>query len=452
MKIGGLRRGRGGINTSRAAALGFAALILLGALLLKLPFASREPSQVGFFDALFTSTSAVCVTGLIVYDTAVCWTLFGQAVIITLIQIGGLGFMTVISGVFFAVNKNMGMRGRMVLAEGMSADNMGGILLMARHILAMTMTAEGAGAVILSACFIPRFGLARGIWYGVFHSISAFCNAGFDLMGSVEAGAGMTAVNTNPAVLLTLCALIVCGGLGFFTWEDIFAVIRRKRRRLRLQTKLVLIVSAALILLGAAAFLAYEYNGAFAGMSAGDKLVNALFQSITPRTAGFAAVEQSSLCPQSKLITMIFMLIGGSSGSTAGGFKTATLAVAAAASVQALIGREDVVIFSRTVGRRQVMYAFALILMSAALTLLGAMIISADSAVPLSDALYETASAYGTAGLSVGVTAVCGTLSRWILLVYMFFGRVGIMTVALAAVSRGSGDSLKYPKETLMIG
>lgn len=441
------------INPSRRIVLGFIFIILAGALLLMLPISARNGQSTDFFTCLFTATSTTCVTGLTLVDTYTHWSIFGQAVMISLIQIGGLGFMTILSLAFFMSHRRIGLRDRMMMMQSFNLDSMEGVVKLVRHVLTATLVIEGVGAIILAGCFIPQMGLAKGIWNGVFHSISAFCNAGFDLLGQFEPNTSLIRYQRNAVVLLTVSALIIIGGLGFFVWEDVYQ--KRKLKRLSLHSKMVLIITPALLLIGTIGFLLMEMNNpkTLGVMPWGDKILNAFFQSTTARTAGFDAVGQIGITEPSKLLTTILMFIGGSSGSTAGGVKTVTIGVLVLTTISTMQSKRDLVIFGWRIGHTQILYALSLVFLGAFLVVCGGVFISMLDGVNLYDAIYETASAYGTVGLTSGVTEDASTLSRAILILYMFFGRVGIMTVSISVLLKGRHtDGIKYPGGSVLIG
>ena len=442
------------LNATRVVAVSFAVIILVGALLLTLPIASRSGESVGFFTCLFTATSATCVTGLILVDTWTQWSLFGQVVILAMIQLGGLGFMTVITLVSFALHRRIGLSERLIMVSTLNLNDLDGVVRVVRHALMGTFLLEGIGAVILSVCMIPEFGIAGGIWRGIFHAVSAFCNAGFDLLGGrFGAFSSLVGYNDHPVVLLTIAALITVGGLGFFVWEDILR--KRSIHRLSVYSKMVLLMTALLIVGGAAFFLVEEYaNPATLGnMSLWQKLCNALFQSVTLRTAGFDAIWQGGLSDSSKAFSSILMLIGGSSGSTAGGLKTATVAVLLLALRSGLAGREQVTFRGRTIPYRRVLNAMTLALVMLFLFLVGSMVISTVEGLPYLDCAFEVASAMGTVGLTTGLTPNLTPFSQTLIILLMYLGRVGVLSFSIALMTRGrTMDKIRYPEMNVMIG
>lgn len=445
---------RKSMNATRIVAMGFAIIILTGAVLLTLPISARDGQSTAFLDCLFTATSATCVTGLVPLDTYLHWTLFGQIVIIVLIQLGGLGFMTVITLVSFALHRRIGLSERLIMVSTFNLNELDGVVRVVRHALIGTFLLEGIGALLLAIRFIPQFGVAEGIWRGIFHAISAFCNAGFDLMGGdFGAFTNMEGYNADPYVLLILMALIVVGGLGFFVWEDMVRV--RSFRKLSLYSKMVLVITAFLLLGGTAYFFLAEYgNPATIGdMPVWQKLLNSLFQSTTLRTAGFASFNQGGLRESSLVVSCVLMLIGGSSGSTAGGLKTVTAAVLLLGLRASLAGREQVTFRGRAISYQRVANAMTLALIMIFLFLLGSLSISLVENIPYLEAAFETASALGTVGVSTGVTPSLSVFSKLLLICLMYLGRVGVFSVSVALVSRREGSSkIKYPSLNVMIG
>ena len=442
------------MNATRIVAGGFAAIILLGTLLLMLPFASKSGESAGFLNSLFTATSATCVTGLIPVDTGMSWTFFGQLVIIALIQLGGLGFMTVITMVSFLLRRRIGLSERLIMVSTLNLNDMDGVVRVVRHALIGTFTLEGAAAVLLSFRFVPQFGLLGGIWRGIFHAISAFCNAGFDLVGGkFGAFTSLEGYNDDPYVLCIIMALIVIGGLGFFVWEDI--VRARSWKGLSLYSKMVLSITAALLLGGALFFFCAEYSNpeTFGNMPVWQKALNAMFQSVTLRTAGFASFNQGGLKDSSIALSCVLMLIGGSSGSTAGGLKTVTAAVLLLGLRSNLAGREQVTIRGRAISYRKVMDAMTLALILLVLFLTGSIVISLADSVPYLHAAFETASALGTVGVTVGITPGLSPLSHVMLICMMYLGRIGVFSCSIAFLTRSRYPAkIKYPDLNVMIG
>lgn len=435
------------ISSFQIIILGFLSVILTGALLLMLPFATAQPGGATFTDALFTSTSAVCVTGLVLHDTATYWSSFGQFVIMFLIQIGGMGVVTVSVSIAVFSGRKIGLMQRSTMQESISAPQMGGIVRMTGFILKMTICIELIGAALLSTVFCREHGLFKGLWYSLFHAVSAFCNAGFDLSGIREPFSSLTAYASNPIVNFTIMALIVSGGIGFLTWNDI-----KKHKfhfqKYRMQSKVILTVTAILITVPAVYFFICE----FSKLPLGERIWSSLFQSVTPRTAGFNTVDLTLLSETGIMLTIILMLIGGSPGSTAGGMKTTTIAVLFSSALSVFQQKEDAHFFGRRAPEGAVKSAATVFLMYITLFLGCGMIISRVEDLPLLTALFETSSAIGTVGLSLGVTPELGLLSQFLLIGLMFFGRVGGLTLIYAAFSKKYNIASKYPQEKITIG
>lgn len=440
------------ITPARIIILGFLLLILSGACLLTLPISTNAPGGASF-DALFTATSATCVTGLIVQDTALYWSPFGQAVILTLIQIGGMGVVTMAIAITMFAGKKIGLKQRWVMQESIAAPQVGGIIRMTGFILKASFLLEGLGAVLLALRFCPQFGFFKGLWYAVFHAISAFCNAGFDLMGT-ESGAfsSLTAYVGDPLVSGTVMGLIVLGGLGFLTWHDV-CEHGRHLHSYRLQSKLILTTTALLLLCSAAFFLLYEFQlPQWDFLTPGERTMAALFQSVTPRTAGYNTVELPRLSPVSQFITALLMVIGGSPGSTAGGFKTTTLAVLWLSVRSVFRHRDSAQCFGRRIPENVLRSAVTIFLLYLLFFMTGGILISCIDGVPLLSAMFETASAIGTVGLSVGITTSLSGVSRLILIFLMYFGRVGGLTLVYAVLAGGAPSPAQLPQERVTVG
>lgn len=427
--------------------LGFLAVILLGAALLALPAASRDGEAATGMDALFTATSALCVTGLVVRDTARCWSIFGKVVILALIQIGGLGVVTMATLLGVMAGRRVGLRQRSVLQESVAAPRLGGILRYTRFILCATLALETAGALALFPVFAQVYGPRRGALFAVFHAISAFCNAGFDLMGETAAFSSLTAWRASAAVNLVVMALIVLGGVGFGTLDDM-RTHGFRLRRYRLQSKLVLATSAVLILLPAAWYYCVELRG----LSGGERVLAALFQSVTTRTAGFNTVDYAAMSETGQLMTILLMLVGGSTGSTAGGMKTTTLAVLALSAVAVFRRRPQPTAFGRTIGTEALRAASAILTAYLTLFLAASGVMSRVEGLPLLTAMFETASAIGTVGLTLGVTPQLGTASKLLLIFLMYFGRVGGLTLIFAALPKDGNACARFPEENVSVG
>ena len=445
---------RRSLNATRIVAASFGMIILAGALLLTLPIASRGGESAGFFTGLFTATSATCVTGLILVDTWTQWSWFGQGVILAMIQLGGLGFMTVITIASFALKRRIGLSERLVMVSTFNLNDLDGVVRLVRHALILTFTLEGVGAALLAVRFIPQFGLISGLWKAVFHAVSAFCNAGFDLLGGMGgAFCSLVPYQDEPLVLGVTAALIVMGGLGFFVWEEIWE--KRRWRALSVYSRMVLLITAALLVLGCLFILAAEYeNPATLGpMPLGEKVLNALFQSATVRTAGFDALGQAGLHDPAKAMSLLLMLIGGSSGSTAGGIKTATVGVLLLALRAGLTGREQVTLRGRAIPYDRVLSAMTLALVVLFLFLGASVLISAVEGLSYLDCAFEVASAMATVGLTAGVTTLLSPFSQALLIVLMYLGRVGILSFSIAFITRARRPAkIRYPEMNVMIG
>lgn len=432
----------------------FALLILAGSGILCLPFSSRTGQSCGFFTALFTSCSAVCVTGLSLADTYTQWSGFGQGTILVLIQIGGLGFMTIFSMFLLMLREKIGLRKRMLLQQTYGLNDIQGVVGLLRRVLLVTAVTEGTGAVILTARFAVNFPFAQALWMGVFHSVSAFCNAGFDILGVISPGASLIPYAGDGIVCITVMLLITIGGIGFFVWEDI-RTHKGNLRGLSVYTRLVLIISAVLVFAGALMFGALEWNNpeTIGGMGFGKKILCSFFQSVTTRTAGFSTIPQAAMTEGSKALSCIWMLIGGSSGSTAGGMKTVTVAVMLLAAFGYARGRSRLTIMKRTINRSQVTLAMTVVTIMVLLAFTGAVVICVADGVEFLPALYETASALGTVGLTADVTPQLGIFTRLMIIVFMFFGRVGITTIATGILlSDRSEEYFRYAETKLLIG
>ena len=435
------------LTSGQIIILGFAAVILIGSLLLMLPFATQGPDSASFLEALFTATSAVCVTGLIVQDTATYWSFFGQLIIITLIQIGGLGVVTVASAIAMMSGKKIGLMQRSTMQEAISAPQVGGIVRLTAFILKMTFIFELTGAICMATVFIPQFGFVKGVWYSIFHSISAFCNAGFDLMGVNAPYSSLTAFSDNIVINLTIMLLIIIGGIGFLTWEDVVTK-KFQIKKYRMQSKVVLTVSAFLIVLPAM----YFYFGEFSDMVGKERVLNSLFQAVTPRTAGFNTADLTKFSETGIMVMTLLMLIGGSPGSTAGGMKTTTVATLLGNAIRVFRREDHTHFYGRRVPENVMKNAAAILLMYLVLCVGGAMVISRVEEIAMLTCLFETASAVGTVGLTLGITPELGTISRLILILLMYLGRVGGLTVIFAAVSGTRSGGAKFPQEKMTVG
>ncbi|MBQ7415869.1 MAG: potassium uptake protein, TrkH family [Oscillospiraceae bacterium] len=442
-----------GLNATQIIAIAFAVIILLGTLLLMLPWASRSGVSCGFHPALFTATSATCVTGLVLYDTWSQWSGFGQIVIISLIQIGGLGFMSVASLVVFLLRRKVGLKQRMVMAQALSLNDMDGVVRLQKWVIFGSLSVEAVAALILTLRFLPEYGFATALKWGVFHSISAFCNAGFDIFGCITPGASLMEFNSDPVVLLTLGALVIIGGLGFLVWEEVARI--HKFKKLSVYTRLVLVTTLALLLTGTVCFAVLEWNNpaTIGNMSVGDKLLNSFFQSVTVRTAGFAAVDQAGLTEAGKGLSIALMLVGGSSGSTAGGVKTVTMMVLLLFIWARARGKSSVCVFKRTIASGHVMNAMTIVSLLIGLAVFGSIFICATSPVSFTDALYESVSALATVGLTASVTTKLSLAAQLLMIVFMYFGRVGVLTISLGFLMGSEAEErFRYAQTDVLIG
>ena len=432
-------------------AISFLALIFTGALLLMLPFATKDGQTTTFLGAMFTSVSASCVTGLVVYDTFTHFTLFGQLVIITLIQIGGLGFITF--GVYgmMLFRKKIGLENRELIRDSLNTPSLASSISLVKSAVKGTIIIELIGALILSTRFVGEFGFAKGVYYGFFHSISAFCNAGFDLFGTFQPFSSLVPFANDKVVMLTISALVIIGGIGFLVWEDVvnFGIHIKKYR---FHSKLALASTAILLGVGTVLFLVSERSGVLSGMSTGDKLVNAFFAAITPRTAGFNSVDVASMSGAGKLLTVILMFIGGSPGSTAGGIKTVTFAVLVLYIASYIRRNKECTVFNRSITEDAVKKASTVFLINLFLALTATLAILCIQPFSFDDIFLETFSAMSTVGFSSGITRSLLPASQIVIMLLMYFGRVGSLSFALLFTEKRKVANIKYPKEQIIIG
>ena len=435
------------ISTFQIIIIGFAIIIMIGTILLSLPVSSRSGRITSPECALFTATSAVCVTGLVMKDTASYWSPFGQAVILLLIQTGGLGLVTIAAFIEIAAGRKLSLRERNLVEDSISAFQVGGMKGMIRLIFKIVLIIEAAGAIALMPVFCSDYGW-YGVWMSVFHSISAFCNAGFDLMGTHSGSfSSLTAYSRNVFVVLPVCLLIVLGGIGFLTWHDIITH-RRKVKRYRMQSKVIFVTTAILILVPAVCYLLFEFTDApFL-----DRISYSVFQAITPRTAGFNTVDLTKMKGAGIALMIFLMVIGGSPGSTAGGMKTTTLAVLLANAASVFRQKKETVMFGRRIDDSVIKSASALMIIYFFLTIGCGILISVVEGLPMKECLFETASAVGTVGLTLGITPSLGLFSHMILILLMFFGRVGGLTLMYAALSGMKPDVSRRPVEKINVG
>lgn len=427
--------------------LGFAGVIVLGALLLMLPISTQNGAVTPFSKTLFTATSAVCVTGLVVFDTASYWSGFGQLIILIMIQIGGLGVISVASFLSMLAGRKISLMQRQTMQNALSAPQMGGIVKLTRFIFLVSFAIEGIGALLLMPVFMTKYGI-RGIWMAVFHSVSAFCNAGFDLMGNQTGQySSLTSFAGSGYVTLVICLLIMIGGIGFLTWKDI-AVKKTRFKEYSMQTKVILVTTAILIVIPAVFFFFSD----FAKEPLKDRICMSVFQAVTPRTAGFNTADLNKMSDAGRSVIMLLMLIGGSPGSTAGGMKTTTIAVLFANAIAVFRKRQNANCYGRRIDDSTVKNASAILFMYVFFSMLSAIIISITDGIPMQMGMFETFSAIGTVGLTLGITPTLSAVSRFVLILLMFFGRVGGLTIIYAAFSQKDASILKYPMENITVG
>lgn len=446
------KRGRA-MSPTRVVAVAFALIILTGGLLLTLPAAARDGQSHGFLTGLFTATSATCVTGLVLGDTWTLWSGFGQVVILCLIEIGGLGFMSVASTVIFLLKRKLGLRHRMVMAQALSVSDMASVVRLQKWAVLGSIAIQLTGALILTLRFLPDFGLEQAATWGIFHAVSAFCNAGFDIFGKIAPNASVIVFNNDPVVCITIMALIVIGGLGFFVWEELVRV--RNFRKFSVYTKMVLIGTAFLIVGGAffIGWMEWDNPATLGNMEPWQRVLNSFFQSVTARTAGYASVDQVALTDGAKATTVLLMFIGGASGSTAGGAKVVTVMVLFLFFYTKARGRHTVCIFRRTIPDDKVIDALTITGLMLVMGVFGAIFISEACSVSFTDALFETVSALGTVGLTAGVTTKLTVLCQIMIIIFMYFGRVGILTISLGfLLGNQAEDRIQYAQTNLLIG
>ena len=441
------------MSATRLIALCFLGIILAGTALLMLPVSSRNGCSCPFLPALFTASSATCVTGLTPFDTWTQWSGFGQAVLLCLIEVGGLGFMSAATLVIFLFRRKVGLRQRMIMAQALSLNEMDGVVRLQRTVLVGSLSFQAAGALILTGWFWPQYGFARALRWGVFHSVSAFCNAGFDIFGVLEPGTSLQLFQNDPVVLLTLGALVTIGGLGFLVWQDVAE--KRRFKDLSVYSRLVLSATGILIVVGWLLICLLEWDNpeTLGNLGVGSKLLGGLFQSLTLRTAGFDAINQVGLTQGGKAVSMVLMLIGGSSGSTAGGLKTVTFLVMLLFIWTRARGRSNVTVFQRTIPQEQVLNAMTITLIMVVLAMAGSVFICATSPVGFTDALYESVSALATVGLTAGATTLLSVPAKIMIIIFMYFGRVGVLTISLGFLMGNQAvERFRYAETSLLIG
>lgn len=439
------------ISQTQFIAYGFFIIIMTGALLLTLPIASRDGQSEPFFNCLFTATSATCVTGLVVVDTWTQWSLFGQVLILIMIQLGGLGFISI--GIFLSIilRRKIGLKERGLMQESVNTLQIGGMVRLTKRIIKGTAIFEGVGAILLSIRFIPQFGLLKGIWYSIFHSISAFCNAGFDLMGHTEKYISLCNYVGDWLVNLVIVSLIVIGGIGFIVWDDLYTK-RWHVRHYMLHTKIVLVTTAILIAGSMLLFYMMERGNILVGMTGSEKFLACLFSAVTPRTAGFNTVDTAALTDGSKFLTAVLMFIGGSPGSTAGGIKTTTLMVLLFYVVSNVRQTYGVEVFGRRLQDESIRQSACILTINLCLTIVAAILIMTVQNLPMSAVLFETCSAMGTSGMSTGVTRSLNTFSRFMIIMLMYCGRIGSLSFALAFTRTKRKPHVQLPPERITVG
>ncbi len=438
------------LSEVQVLALGFAILIFTGGAVLSLPISSSNGEATKFIDALFTATSATCVTGLITVDTGTHWNLFGQTVIIILIEIGGLGFMSFATFISVLIGRRITLKSRLLMQEAMNAFSIQGLVKMLKKVMLFTFVIQFIGAAILSTQLIPEFGIARGLYISIFSSISTFCNAGFDLFGNFNS---YTKYYDNSIILLTVSSLIAIGGLGFIVLLELYNY--RKTKKLSLHAKVVLLITGILIAGGTLAMFILEYTNpnTIANMSIKDKIVNSIVASISPRTAGINSVSTDGMTTAGKFLTVILMFIGGSPGSTAGGLKTSTFGIILCTAISVIRGKENAEIFGRTIPRGLQFKAITLLIIGMGLVMTVTMLLTiTEPDEAFLDVLYEATSAFGTVGLTTGVTQRLSEVGKMIIITLMYLGRVGPLTVVMALISRKKGSNYKYPEGKILIG
>ena len=442
---------RNRLTRTQWIAVGFLLIILCGTCLLMLPISSRMPGGTDFLSALFTAASATCVTGLVVVDTYQHWTLFGQTVILLMIQVGGLGFVTFGVTILLMMGKRIGLADRGLLRDSVNTLELGGIVRLAKLIVKGTLLIEGTGAVLLSIRFVPEFGLAEGIYYGIFHSVSAFCNAGFDLMGRFEAYSSLVRYADDWLVNLTTVSLVLIGGLGFVVWRDLYKN-RLHMKKYTLHTKMVLTALVVLVVFPMPLFWLLERGGVLAGLDGSGQFLGSLFAVVTPRTAGFNTTDVAGMGDAGKLLTLVLMLIGGNPGSTAGGVKTTTIMVILFYVVSMIQHRDGVNIYGRRLEDGMIEKAAIVFTLTLTMAVTASFLICAIDGLPLTDVLLETFSAVDTVGMSTGITRKTGACSRVILILLMYCGRIGSLSFALAFTDKKRRSSLRQPMERINIG
>ncbi|MEQ8153493.1 MAG: TrkH family potassium uptake protein [Clostridiaceae bacterium] len=431
-------------------ALGFAIVIFIGGIILSLPACSADGNYTSFIDAVFTSTTSVCVTGLVTVDTGTHWNYFGKTVIMLLIEVGGLGFMSFATLIAILIGKKITLKERLLMQEAMNTFSFQGIVKMVKYVLAFTFSVQILGAIIMSTQFIPEHGFLKGAYYSIFHSVSAFCNAGIDIIGNFRS---VTVYSSNPVILLTISSLIIIGGLGFTVWVEIYNY--KSLRKISLHSKVVIFVTAALLIVGTILMLIFEWNNSLTmkNFSIEDKIMNSWFAAVSPRTAGFNSVATDGMTTAARLLTIILMFIGGSPGSTAGGIKTTTLGVLVLTVIGVIKGKQDTEVYGRRFSKDLVYKAFTVFFIAISLVIFMTMLLSITEArASFEYILYEVTSAFGTVGLTLGLTTKLSWMGKVIIIITMYLGRVGPLTVAFALTNNKNRKSIRYPEDKVLIG
>lgn len=431
-------------------AIGFAVVIFVGTVLLSLPISSVDSKGTPFIDSFFISTSAVCVTGLVTLDTGTHWNYFGKTVILVLIELGGLGFMSFATLIALLLGKKITFKERLVMQEAMNSFDLQGLVKMVKYILGFTFFVQFMGALLLSTQFIPIYGFTEGVYFSIFHSVSAFCNAGFDLIGEYRS---LTPFAENTVIILTISSLIVIGGLGFAVWSEIYTF--KDLKKLSLHSKVVIAITTALLVIGWILMLLFEINNpaTLGPMSFKGKILNSLFASVTPRTAGFNSISTSDMTMPGRFLTIMLMFIGGSPGSTAGGIKTATFGIVVLTVISVIKGKEDTEVFKKRIARDLVLRSFVITSLAAGLVVIVTILLSiSEVGASLEYIFYEAVSAFGTVGLSLGLTTKLSFVGKLIISFTMYCGRLGPLTLALALAKAKSIKNIRYPEEKILVG
>lgn len=441
------------INELQILILGFLSIIFIGTIFLCLPISSQNHTFTNLIDSLFVATSATCVTGLVTVDTGTHWSYFGKIVILVLIQVGGLGFMSFSTLIALVLGRKITLKERLLIQQSLNSFNIQGLVKMSKYILIFTFSLEAMGAAIMSIEFIPQFGFSKGLFYSIFHSVSAFCNAGIDLIGN---GRSLTPYSNNPIIILTVSALVITGGLGFYVWQEIYSLRKFKDiKKISLHSKVVITMTSFLLVSATILFFLFEFSNpaTMKNMTVGNKLLSSFFASVVPRTAGFNSISLPDMTGSSKFLTIALMFIGGAPGSTAGGIKITTIAVIIMTVVSVIKGREDTEIYNRTIKKDLVYKAIVIVVINVLLVLISSMILGiTERGESLENIFFECVSAFGTVGLSLGLTAKLSIVGKLIITIIMFCGRVGGLTIILSMINRKMPKNIKYPEDKMLIG